>query len=475
MQSAVSFGAAALFVAASLTGCAVGPKFVPPAPPETQAYLPPTVPVPMQAVPGEVPQRWWTAYNSPALNGLVDMALAANSDLKVAEATLRQSREQSRASSAALLPTIDASVQTERSKSSQYLSPVLNQQAFLFNLQTAQVSVTYPLDLFGGNRRRIESTRAAGEAQFFRTAATRLTVTTNTVLAALQEASLREQLAAAKRSAAFNVQSLTLFQRRQQLGAIGLADVATQAAALGQSEAAIPPLERALAHQQAALSILLGHEPSLPLPATVDLDRLTLPAEVPLRLPSELVRQRPDIRAAAAQLHGASADVGVAIAARLPTIALSATAGGASPNFADLFRNGNPFWQIIGGITQPLFHGGQLQHQQRAAEAALDGAKAQYRSTVLAAFADVADALTALRTDTATVAATKRADTAAQQSLRFTLRQGELGSVDRATTLLANATAGQTSLQLIQARAAQLGDYTALVQAVGGPTPTFNY
>ena len=452
-----------------VAACAVGPKFAPPAPPATQAYLPPTAPVPMQAVPGEVPQRWWTVYNSPALDTLVDLALASNSDLKVAEATLRQSREQSLAASAALLPTIDASVQTERSKSSQYLSPVLNEQAFLFNLQTAQVSISYPLDLFGGNRRRIESTRAAGEAQFFRTAAARLTLTTNTVLAALQEASLRQQLAAAKLSVGFNQSSLTLFQRRQQLGAVGLADVATQAAALGQSEAAIPTLERALAHQQAALSILIGREPSLSLPATVDLNQLTLPSQMPVRLPSQLVRQRPDIRAAAATLHGASADVGVAIAARLPAIVLSAAAGGASPNFADLFRNGNPFWQLIGGITQPLFHGGQLRHQQRAAEAALDGAKAQYRSTVLTAFADVADALTALRTDAAAVAATTRADTAAQQSLRYTLRQGELGSVDRVTTLLANTTAAQTSLQLIQAKAAQLGDYIALVQAVGGP------
>lgn len=451
------------------SGCAVGPKFVPPAPPETQTYLPPTVPVPMTAVPGEVPQRWWTAYHSAALDTLVEMALAANSDLKVAEATLRQSREQARAASSLLLPTVDASVQTERSKSSQYLSPVLNQQQFNFTLQTAQLSINYPLDLFGGNRRRLESARAAGEAQFFRTAAARLTLTTNTVLAALQEASLRQQLAAARRSAAFNAQSLALFQRRQQLGAVGLADVATQAAALGQSEAAIPPLERALAHEQAALSILLGREPSLPLPTTVDLGQLSLPATMPLRLPSELVRQRPDIRAAAATLHGASADVGVAIAARLPAIVLSAAAGGASPNFTDLFRNGNPFWQVIGGITQPLFHGGQLKHQQRAAEAALDGAKAQYRSTVLTAFADVADALTALRTDAAAVAATTRADTAAQQSLRFTLRQGELGSVDRVTTLIANGTAAQTSLQLIQARAAQLGDYTALIQALGGP------
>ena len=459
----------ALLAAAALTGCAVGPRFAPPAPPETQAYLPPTIAVPMQVILGEVLPRWWTAYNSPALDTLVETALASNSDLKVAEATLRQAREQSFAASSALRPVIDASVQSERSKSSQYLSPILNQQQFLFNLQTAQLSINYPLDLFGGTRHRIESSRAGGEAQFFRTAAARLTLTTNTVLAALQEASLRQQLAAARRSAAFNTQSLTLFQRRQQLGAIGLADVATQAAALGQSEAAIPPLERALAHQQAALSILLGREPSLPLPAAVDLDQLTLPATVPLRLPSELVRQRPDIRAAAAQLHGASADVGVAIAARLPAIVLSAAAGGAAPNFADLFRNGNPFWQIIGGLTQPLFHGGQLRHQQRAAEAVLDGAKAQYRSTVLTAFADVADALTALRTDAAAVAATTHADTAAQQSLRFTLRQSELGSVDKVATLIANTTAAQTALQRIQARTAQLSDYTALVQAVGGP------
>ncbi len=452
---------------ALLGGCAVGPKFVPPAPLATEAYL--TVPVPPQVVPGEIASDWWRAFNSPELDRLVTMALAANSDLVVAEATLRQSREQLRAAGAALLPTVDASVNSERSKSSQYLSPVLNQQQFNFTLQTAQVSISYPLDLFGGTRRAIESTRAATEGQLYRTATVRLTLTTNVVLAAVQEASLRDQLAAAQRTVAADADLLRLLRLRQALGAVGLADVATQAAALGQAEAAVPPLEKALVHQQAALSILLGREPSLPLPATVELARLTLPQTAPLRLPSELVRQRPDIRAAAAALHGASADLGVAIAARLPAITLTAAAGGASPNFTDLFRNGNPFWQIIGGITQPLFHGGALLHRQRAAQAALDAAEAQYRSTVLGAFVDVSDALTALRTDDATYAATTFADAAAQQSLGFIKRQVELGAGDRLTTLIATAQAEQTSLALIQARAARFADRAALVQALGGP------
>ncbi len=451
----------------ALGGCAVGPKFVVPAPPATDAYL--TVPVPPQAVPGEVPVRWWTIYNSPELDRLVDMALAANSDLAVAEATLRESREQSRAAGAALLPTVDASLTSERSKSSQYLSPVLNANVFDFTLQTAQVSVSYPFDLFGGARRSIESARAATEAQFYKTAAARLTLTTNVVAAALQEASLREQLALARSSQEAAARVLALYQRRQALGAIGLADVATQAAVLGQAEAAVPPLEKALVHSQAALSILLGREPSMPLPATIDLDRLTLPSTLPLRLPSELVRARPDIRAAAAALHGASADVGVAIAARLPEITLTAAAGGASPNFADLFRNGNPFWQVIGGITQPLFHGGQLLHRQRAAEAALDAAKAQYRSTVLGAFVDVSDALTALRTDDAAFAAATRADAAAQQSLLFTRRQAELGAGDTLTLLIATSTAAQTSLLRVQAKVARFADGVALIQAIGGP------
>ena len=450
-----------------LGGCAVGPRYVPPAPPATEAYL--TVPVPPQVVPGEVPVEWWRDFGSVELDKMVAMALAANSDLKVSEATLRQSREQARAAGAALLPTVDASLASERSKSSSYLSPVLNAPVFDFTLQTAQVSVSYPFDLFGGARRSIESARAATEAQLYRSAAARLTLTTNVVVAAVTEAALREQLDAAHRAAEANVTLLSLFERRQALGAVGLADVATQAAALGQAEGLIPPLEKALVHQQAALSILLGREPSLPLPATIDLGRLVLPSTVPLRLPSELVRQRPDIRAAAAALHGASADVGVAIAARLPAIALTATGGGASPNFADLFRNGNPFWQVIGGITQPLFHGGQLLHRQRAAEAALDAAEAQYRSTVLAAFVDVSDALTALRTDDVALGAATRADVAAQQSLLFVKRQVALGSSDTIASLIATATASQTAQVLIQARAARFTDRVAMIQAIGGP------
>lgn len=456
-----------LFACLLLAGCAVGPRYVPPAPPATETYL--TTAVPPQVVPGEIAPEWWRDFGSAELDRLVTMALAANSDLKVAEATLRQSREQARAAGSALLPTVDASLTSERSKSSTYLSPVLNANVFDFTLQTAQVSVSYPFDLFGGARRQIESARAAAEAQFYRTAAARLTLTTNVVAAAFTEASLREQLAAVRRTVAADASVLSLFQKRQALGAIGLADVATQAAALGQAEAAVPPLAKALVHAQAALSILLGREPSLPLPATVDLDRLVLPATAPLRLPAALVRQRPDIRAAAATLHGASADVGVAIAARLPAITLTAAAGGASPNFADLFRNGNPFWQVIGGITQPLFHGGDLLHRQRAAEAALDAAKAQYRSTVLGAFVDVSDALTAIQTDEAALAASQRADTAAQQSLGFVRRQVELGAGESLNTLVATATAQQTALAVIQAKAARLADRVALVQALGGP------
>lgn len=450
-----------------LVGCTVGPRFVQPTLPETEAYL--TVAVPPQAVPGEVPAEWWHAYGSAELDRLVAIALTANSDLQVAEATLRQSREQARAAGAALLPTVDASLTSERSKSSNYLSPVLNAPVFDFTLQTAQIGVSYPLDLFGGARRSIESARAATEAQLYKTAAVRLSLTTNVVVAAITEAELRDQLRAARRAETADAMLLSLFERRQALGAVGLADVATQAAALGQAEGLIPPLEKALVHQQAALSILLGREPSLPLPARIDLTRLTLPASVPLRLPSVLVRQRPDIRAAAAALNGASADVGVAIAARLPAITLTAAAGGVSPNVADLFRNGNPFWQVVGGITQPLFHGGQLLHRQRAAAAALDAAKAQYRSTVLGAFVDVSDALTALRTDDAALRAAIRADAAAQQSLAYVERQVVLGSGDATASLIATATASQTAQALIQARAALFTDRVAMVQAIGGP------
>ncbi|PTS88723.1 metal transporter, partial [Sphingomonas sp. HMWF008] len=204
------------------------------------------------------------------------------------------------------------------------------------------------------------------------------------------------------------------------------------------------------------------------LPPLPGLAALALPHDVPLAVPSELVARRPDVRAARAQLEGAGADVGVAIAARLPNMQLSANAGGTAQHIVDLFQNGNPFWALIGGLTQPLFHGGALRHQQRAAEAALDGAKAQYRASVLQAFGDVSDALTGLRTDADALDAAARASDASARTLGYARRQLALGDVGTLVLLNAAAADAQARAQLIQARAARLTDTVAIFQAAGG-------
>ncbi|MFT6568769.1 MAG: NodT family efflux transporter outer membrane factor (OMF) lipoprotein [Sphingomonas echinoides] len=223
-----------------------------------------------------------------------------------------------------------------------------------------------------------------------------------------------------------------------------------------------------MAHQRAALNVLLEREPGAIAPAAISIDQLQLPADLPLTLPSELVRQRPDIRFAAAQLHGASADVGVAIAARLPSITLSANFGGKAMQFGRMFADGNPFWSLIGGVAQPLFRGGALKHQQRAAEAALDGAKAQYRGVVLAALVDVSDTLNALREDADALQAAATASAAAQRNLDFVTRQLALGDVGTLAVLNATTANAAAQVQLAQARAIRFADTVALYQALGG-------
>ncbi|UAK25174.1 efflux transporter outer membrane subunit [Sphingomonas nostoxanthinifaciens] len=472
-RAVLPFGAAAL-----LAGCTVGPHNV-----TTQTSLPPTAAANASAapiapaagptqtiVPGAVvPADWWTRFGSPTLNALVARALASNNDIATADAALRQARQQAAAAFGSTLPQIDASYQAQRIRTSRIFSnPLQDPDNYRYTLHTAQVTVAYPLDLFGAGRNRVRSARAAAEVQRHRLEAAKTSVVANLVLAVIQQASLQEQIASATESVRANRDILTLLQRREQLGAIGAADVAAQETALATAEGVLPPLQRALVHQQAVISALIGQAPGNTLPALPTLAELGVPTELPLSLPADLVRHRPDVRAAESQMIGAGADVGAAIAARLPNIQLSASAGGVADQFGQMFASGNPFWTLAGGITQPLFHGGQLLHQQRAAQAALDGAKSQYRAAVVQAFVDVSDALTGLQTDGVALDAASRADTAAARELTFITRQLQLGSAGTLNLLNASAARAQAGLQLTQARAARLSDSVALFQALGG-------
>lgn len=456
------------------SACALGPQHpttpISMAPPVTQATITPTA-GPAQTIEPGVPVRadWWKSFNSPALDDLVDKALTANNDLAIADANLRQARENASVANGARAPQVDVGYQAERQNTSDQLANNLrDDRVYLYTLHTATVNVSYPLDLFGGLKSQYRSARAQAEVAGHRRDAAHTMVIANLVTAVIQHAQYAEQLDAARESVQNYHNLLDMMLKRQKLGDIGAADVSAQQTALATAEGAIPPLLRQLDHQKSVIAMLIGVAPGSTLPRLPTLDELQLPADLPVGLPAQIVANRPDVRAAEANMRGAGADVGVAIAARLPGLQLTAVAGGVSTSFVDMFANGNPFFSVIGAVTQPLFHGRQLLHKQHAAEAALDGAKAQYRGAVLQAFSDVQDALTGVTTDGQALDAATRASDAAERNLDFTQRQLQLGGVGTLTLLNASNSAATAASQLVQARAARLIDTVALYQAVGG-------
>ena len=411
---------------------------------------------------------WWRAFGSTDLDALVDEALRANPDLKSADAALRQARQLLSAQRGAFWPTVDLSYAGQRAKTSGALSPVTADNASIYSLHTAQVEVSYAPDLFGGVRRATEAAKAGADVQRFQYEAARTSLIANVVTAAIQQAALRGVQLSAQKAVVAGRDILSFTRRQTELGALGQADVAAQETILAQAEQAVPPLEKALAQQRTALAILLGREPGQGAPPDLSLDRIALPADLPLILPAELVRQRPDVRAAEANLHAASAEVGVAVAARIPNISLSAAAGGAGLGLQDLLTHGNDFWAITGGVTQPIFAGGALLHRQKAAEAALDQSKAQYRGTVLAALKNVADCLDALRIDANALNTAAAAEAAGRRSLDFSQRQMTLGQVGALAARNAEQAYAQAQGALVNARAARYADTAALFQALGG-------
>ncbi|HEX7854567.1 MAG TPA: efflux transporter outer membrane subunit [Sphingobium sp.] len=456
------------------SACALGPQHpttnISMAPPVAPATIAPVNGTAQTIEPGALVRAdWWKSFGSPSLDTLVDKALVANNDLAIADANLRQAREQAKVANGARSVQADLSYQAERQNTSDQLANNLSDSnIYLYTLHTATVNVSYPLDLFGGLKSQYRSARAQAEVAAHRRDAAHNMVIANLVTAVIQHGQYADQLTAAKESVDNNRHLLDLMLKRQKLGDIGASDVSAQQTALATAEGAIPALTRSLDHQRSLIAMLIGVAPGSALPPIPTLDELHLPADLPVGLPAQIVANRPDVRAAEANMRGAGADVGVAIAARLPLFQLTAVAGGISTSFVDMFANGNPFYSIIGAVTQPLFHGGQLLHKQHAAEAALDGAKAQYRSAALQAFSDVQDALTGVTTDGQALDAATRASDAAERNLDFTQRQLQLGGVGTLVLLNASNSAATAASQLVQARAARLIDTVALYQAVGG-------
>jgi NodT family efflux transporter outer membrane factor (OMF) lipoprotein len=466
--------------AALLAGCAVGPNFHRPAAPAVGGLVPSPLPSATASAPvhgGEsqaflqgmdLQGDWWTLFRSTEVNALVEQALKANPDLEAAKAALRAAHQAYLVQRGALLPTVDASYNATREKSSNALAPPLSTNQDLFTLHTVTLTVAYTPDVFGGIRRQVETTAAQEEAQRYQNEAVYLTLVTNVVSGAIQEATLREEVAANERLVAIATQILNILRRQKALGQVTGVDVATQESALAQAEQALPPLQKQLAAQRDQLADLTGRFPAQDQDPPVQLASLSLPAQLPVSLPSRLADQRPDIRAAEANLHAASAQVGVAIANRLPNIILTAQGGGASTSLASLVTNQNSFWLLAGNVAQPIFEGGMLLHKQRQAQALLDEARAQYRSTVLSAFENVADSLQAIEADGRALAAATQAETAAQITLTITRRQLDVGQVSGLNVLIAQQLYEQALIDRIQAQGARYADTVALYQSLGG-------
>jgi len=461
-------------------GCAVGPDFARPAAPEAKGYTPePLATETTSAKIGsgaaqhfaegqEIPGQWWELFHSKPLNTLIEAALKNNADLQAAQAALRVAQENYYAQQGVYYPSISANFTPSRNKNAIEPSPTLNTYTPYFNLYTAQVNVAYTFDVFGGNRRQVETLEAQAESQKFQLEATYLTLTSNVVAAAVQEASLRGQIAATETIVKVETDTLDIFRRRLALGDVAGADVAAQETALAQVVATLPVLKKQLEQQRDLLTALVGHLPNDQPAETFDLAGLDLPQDLPLTLPSKLVEQRPDIRSAEGQLHAASAQVGVAISNMLPQITLSANIGTVATQANELFQPYNGFWTLAGGFAQPIFQGGQLLHKTRAARANLDQAAAQYRSTVITAFQNVADTLRALQNDAEAVKASLAAERAAAESLEISLKMQKLGAVSYLTALNAEQAYQQAVINLVQAQANRYADTAAMFQALGG-------
>jgi NodT family efflux transporter outer membrane factor (OMF) lipoprotein len=468
-----------LVLEAALAGCAVGPNYSRPPTPVVSSFTkrPLAAATASSKVAGgdaqrfiaaDLPGRWWELFQSSELNRLVERALTSNPDLQSAQAALRVARENHYADRGALFPQVEGDFSASRQKNPAVLaSPLADNQEY-FGLNTGQLSITYTPDLFGGVRRQIESSAAQVQNQRFTLEAAYLTLTTNVVVAALQEASLRGQIQATQRSIAINETLLTQLSAARRAGEIAAADVAAQAAALAQARLSLPPLEKQLAQQQDLLAVLTGGLPSETADDTIQLADLQLPTALPVSLPAELMKQRPDIRAAEANLHAASALIGVAVANRLPNITLTGLYGGASEKLDRLFAPQNSLWSLTAGVTQPIFEGGTLRHKQRAAEAAFDQAAAQYRSTVHTAFQNVADTLEALDQDAKALNSTAEAQRATATSLEIARREFRYGEVNSVVVLNAEQAEAAADLVLVQAQAARYADTVALFQALGG-------
>jgi NodT family efflux transporter outer membrane factor (OMF) lipoprotein len=463
----------------SMVGCAVGPNFKKPAAPDVSDFT--AAPLSSTAaanVAGGQAQRfakgadisadWWTLFHSKPLNDLIEQSLANNPDLKAAHAALLVARENVLAQRGAYYPGVAANFSASRQRQSGQIAPVLNSNTFLYNVFTPQVSVSYVPDVFGLNRRTVESLQAQEQGVRFQMLATYTTLTANVVVTAIQLAALQEQIDATRELLDLNSNMVQILRYQFDKGYANRLDVAAQESQLAQIAATLPPLLKQVAQQRNLLAVLAGRYPSQAPAEKFELTTLQLPEDLPVSLPSQLVEQRPDVLQAEANLHDASAKIGIAAANRLPNFVLTANTGSTAAVMDQLFTTGTGFWGVGTAATAPLFQGGTLLHQERAAKAAYTQAAEQYRSTVLTAFQNVADTLSALEQDAEALKADAAAADAAKVALDLAQRQLQDGYASYLALLSAEQTYQQARINLVQAQANRYADTAALFQALGG-------
>ena len=413
----------------------------------------------------DVPGQWWTLFRAPALDALVQQSLRSNPDIDAAQATLRQAHEGYLAQRGALFPQVNGSANAGREQTSSNATGVSSPAFDLFN---ASVSVSYLVDVFGAVRRSVEASAAVEENSRYQLEATYLTLTSNVITAAIQEASLSAQIAAINDIVTAEAQELDLLNQQFELGAVARGDVLQQQSQLAATQASLQPVQKQLEQTRNTLSILTGRFPAEDQIPDVQLTDLKLPPDLPLSLPAKLVEQRPDIRASEALLHQASAQVGVATANLFPQFTVTGSLTDSSNQLGLFFNGSSTGWTVLAGLTTPIFRGGTLRAQERAAYDVLDRAAAQYRSTVLNGFANVANVLSALQLDAENVKTQLYAEQTAQQSLDITQERFQAGAIAYLALLDAQRTYQQARIALVIAQANRFADTVALFQALGG-------
>ncbi len=468
-----------LLLVSMLKGCTVGPDFQTPGFPDVASYVagdrapggPQGDRVPGQKIVrgADIPARWWALFRSENLNRLVEDGIGHNSDLHAAAAAVRVAQSNALAQRATFFPVVTGSFDSTRQQvAGRSVTTDAASGADLFSLHTAQLSVSFVPDIFGGKRRQFESSDALAEREGFRLEGVYLTLTSNIALAAIREAALRGDVAVTRRMIDLQLELLKILKRQNELGQLGQTEIAAQETAVAQTRLLLPPLERQLAQQRHLLAFLTGRVPSDGPNETFQLSSFRLPTDLPLSLPADLVRNRPDVRAAEANLRSANAEIGVAIANRLPQITLSGNAGSVAESISKLFSPGTFFWMIAGNATQTIFDAGNLKYRQRAAEAATQQAAAEYRSVVLASFQNVADVLRALQADARAINAATAAERAASRNIDLVRQQVQEGQVSVPLLLVVQQAYLQAQLARVEAQASRLTNTVALFQALGG-------